>query len=85
MSIVSQCNSYTHCTHTHNHQLYVSHEYDVLILAKIGQRALVGKVNMDIASPDNNYYCESTESSISDTLEFINFVQKKLKVMVEIY
>ena len=34
-----------------------------------GQRALVGKVNMDRNSPDN--YCETTENSLRDTQTFV--------------
>lgn len=48
-------------------------------LAKYGQRALVGKVNMDTeSSPD---YIESTEESISDTVKFIEFVEG-MKVLI---
>lgn len=41
--------------------------------AQCGQRALVGKVNMDRESPDN--YIEDTSKSIADTEQFIEFVE----------
>ena len=44
-----------------------------LVIEKYGQRALVGKVNMDTRSGD---YVETTEDSIKDTLTFINFVRQ---------
>lgn len=44
-----------------------------LILAKAaistGQRAFIGKVCMDCQSPD--FYCESTEQSLTDTKDFV--------------
>jgi len=40
-----------------------------------GQRAFVGKVNMDCYTPDN--YAETTEQSLKDTEEFIINVQKR--------
>jgi guanine deaminase len=43
------------------------------IIAKNKQRALVGKVNMDMKSPEN--YIETTEESIRYTSEFIEFVE----------
>ena len=43
-------------------------------IAAQGQRALVGKVNMDVRSPD--YYIETTEDSIKDTLSFIEYVDQ---------
>lgn len=48
---------------------------NILTLAKHRQRALVGKVNMD-KTTDNNNYIESTENSIADTLKFIEFVEQ---------
>ncbi|KAI7903840.1 guanine deaminase [Cokeromyces recurvatus] len=43
------------------------------ILHQLGQRAYVGKVNMDQNAPD--YYIEKTEDSIRDTEAFIQYVQ----------
>ncbi|XP_038058166.1 guanine deaminase-like isoform X2 [Patiria miniata] len=43
------------------------------IAAKFGQRAFIGKVNMDSNSPD--FYVETTENSIQDTEWFIKQVQ----------
>ncbi|XP_022106133.1 guanine deaminase-like isoform X2 [Acanthaster planci] len=43
------------------------------IVARFGQRAFVGKVNMDSHSPD--FYKETTEKSIQDTIWFIEQVQ----------
>ena len=48
---------------------------NILTLAKHGQRALVGKVNMDKKTTDSDYI-ESTEKSIADTLKFIKFVEE---------
>jgi guanine deaminase len=53
------------------------HKHSTLELAKIcnnfGQRAFVGKVNMDRNCPD--FYVEtSAESSLKDTIEFVNEV-----------
>ena len=44
----------------------------VNIVRDRGQRALVGKVNMDRNSPDN--YCETTENSLRDTQTFVDYV-----------
>lgn len=41
---------------------------------KYGQRALVGKVNMDRNSPDD--YIETTEQSYNDTVEFVHLCGK---------
>jgi guanine deaminase len=41
------------------------------IVNEKGQRALVGKVNMDRNAPD--YYIETTNSSLRDTEEYINY------------
>ncbi|KAF8966201.1 hypothetical protein BGZ46_000413 [Entomortierella lignicola] len=43
------------------------------IIQEQGQRAYVGKVNMNQNSPD--YLVETTESSVKDTRAFINYVQ----------
>ena len=43
------------------------------VIEKYGQRALVGKVNMDTRSGD---YVETTEDSLKDTLAFIDFVRQ---------
>lgn len=42
------------------------------ICSKMGQRAFVGKVNMDRNSPEN--YCEVTKDSLEDTLAFVESV-----------
>jgi len=39
---------------------------------KLGQRAFIGKVNMDLNSPDT--YIEETEASLQDTETFIEYV-----------
>ena len=44
------------------------------VVKELGQRALVGKVNMDRNSPD--FYVETTEKSVDDTLEFVEYVEK---------
>lgn len=44
------------------------------ICSKLGQRAFVGKVNMDIMAPD--FYIESTENSLKDTESFINEIMQ---------
>jgi guanine deaminase len=46
------------------------------IIEQLGQRAFVGKVNMDQNCPDF-YIEESTETSLADTRAFIEYVQKK--------
>jgi len=46
------------------------------LCAKYGQRAYIGKVNMDRNAPD--YYVETTESSIKDTYAFIESFDGKL-------
>ncbi|KAF7725531.1 hypothetical protein EC973_009561 [Apophysomyces ossiformis] len=45
------------------------------VVERLGQRAYVGKVNMDQNSPD--YYIETTENSLRDTRAFIEYTQKK--------
>lgn len=55
--------SYYATTHTESSLLLAQ------ICNKLGQRAFIGKVNMDRNSP--KYYCETTEESISETLRFI--------------
>ncbi|KAI9356593.1 hypothetical protein BD770DRAFT_389661, partial [Pilaira anomala] len=50
------------------------------IIEDLGQRAYIGKVNMDQNSPD--YYIESTESSLDDTRAFIEYVQEKKNHLV---
>ncbi|KAI8078965.1 guanine deaminase [Gilbertella persicaria] len=45
------------------------------IISDLGQRAYVGKVNMDQNAPD--YYVESTSSSLQDTRTFIEYVKTK--------
>ena len=44
------------------------------ICSKMGQRAFVGKVNMDRNSPEN--YCEDTEDSLADTVAFVDSVAR---------
>eukprot|EP00731_Ephydatia_muelleri_P017080 Em0010g178a len=51
------------------------------IIANIGQRALVGKVNMDQESPD--HYVEDTQQSIDDTRSFVDFVKKMENSLVK--
>lgn len=51
------------------------------IIAKIGQRALVGKVNMDQHSP--KFYVEDTQKSIEDTKSFVDFVKKMENSLVK--
>lgn len=45
------------------------------LVEQYGQRAYVGKVNMDSNSP--NYYVETTASSLQDTRTFIEYVKAK--------
>ncbi|XP_043483099.1 guanine deaminase [Leptopilina heterotoma] len=56
-----------------------------LILAqkavKYGQRAFIGKLNMNL--PRNDGYYESTEDSISDTIKFISDVEKLKNPLVK--
>lgn len=42
--------------------------------AKLGQRAFIGKVNMN--APRDDGYCESTENSIKDTMSFIKSIER---------
>ncbi|KAI8851854.1 hypothetical protein BC829DRAFT_424950 [Chytridium lagenaria] len=42
------------------------------VVHAIGQRAFVGKVNMDRNSPE--YYTETTQSSMKDTEQFVDYV-----------
>lgn len=44
------------------------------VCKQLGQRAIIGKVNMNRLAPDD--YCETTEKSITDTLDFINYCQQ---------
>jgi guanine deaminase len=60
------------------------HKAAAEILADIvelsGQRAFIGKVNMDCYSPDN--YCETTAGSLKATEDFIlNINKRKVKRM----
>lgn len=61
------------------------HKAAAEILADIvelsGQRAFIGKVNMDCYSPDN--YCETTAASLKATEEFILNVQKRKNPRVQ--
>lgn len=50
------------------------------IIEGLGQRAFIGKVNMDQNAPD--YYIESTEASLDDTRAFIEYVQQKKNPLV---
>jgi guanine deaminase len=43
------------------------------IVEEMGQRAYVGKVNMDRNSPD--FYIEGTQESLQGTLEFVEFIK----------
>ena len=49
--------------------------YMSIHVASQGQRALVGKVNMDMRSPD--ILIETIEDSIRDTESFIEYLQQK--------
>ncbi|XP_071643222.1 guanine deaminase [Temnothorax longispinosus] len=42
--------------------------------AKLGQRAFIGKVNMN--APRDDGYCESTEKSIKETVAFIKSIER---------
>ncbi len=42
-------------------------------ISNTGQRAFIGKVCMDINSPEN--YCESTEENVNGTLELIEYIK----------
>ncbi|KAK9720271.1 hypothetical protein K7432_004258 [Basidiobolus ranarum] len=50
---------------------------------ELGQRAYVGKVNMDRNSPE--YYIETTEDSIEKTEEFVQFMLEKNKTNPRVY
>eukprot|EP00128_Syssomonas_multiformis_P000886 Colp12_sorted_trinity150504_noHs@21336 len=50
------------------------------IIEKAGQRAFVGKVNMDRNSPD--FYIETTAESIKGTMEFITTVLEKANPLI---
>ncbi|GAA5811507.1 hypothetical protein MFLAVUS_004944 [Mucor flavus] len=50
------------------------------IIEGLGQRAFIGKVNMDQNAPE--YYIESTEASLDDTRAFIEYVQQKKNPLV---
>ncbi|EDO38739.1 predicted protein [Nematostella vectensis] len=50
------------------------------VCEKYNQRAFIGKVNMDINSP--NYYIEDTLKSVADTEEFIDYVQRKRNPLI---
>lgn len=43
-------------------------------VAELGQRAFIGKINMNI--PRNDEYYESTEKSIKDTIAFVESVER---------
>ncbi|KAJ3446490.1 guanine deaminase [Anaeramoeba flamelloides] len=51
------------------------------LCAKYGQRAIIGKVNMNRNSPDN--YIETTSDSIRDTEAFVEYVKNKPTDLVE--
>ncbi|KAL6265415.1 hypothetical protein P5V15_002211 [Pogonomyrmex californicus] len=42
--------------------------------AELGQRAFIGKVNMN--TPRDDGYCESTEKSVKDTIAFIKSIER---------
>ncbi|OBZ89291.1 Guanine deaminase [Choanephora cucurbitarum] len=50
------------------------------IIAQLGQRAYVGKVNMDQEAPE--YYVETTEESLRDTRLFIEYVKNKKNALI---
>ncbi|KAI8393497.1 guanine deaminase [Radiomyces spectabilis] len=45
------------------------------IIENLGQRAYIGKVNMDQNAPD--FYIEETDASLKNTRTFVEYVQKK--------
>ncbi|XP_064403300.1 guanine deaminase-like isoform X2 [Halichondria panicea] len=45
-----------------------------------GQRALIGKINIDVLSPD---YTEEIQASIDDTRKFIKFVQEMQNPLIQ--
>lgn len=45
------------------------------VIERVGQRALVGKVNMDRNSPPE--LTETTAQSVMDTIDFVDYVLKK--------
>jgi len=51
------------------------------VISDVGQRALVGKVNMDQQCPDT--YCEDTQQSLQDTRSFIKFVNAMKNPLVQ--
>ena len=64
----TQTHAHTHAhTHTRHRHMHAHTVLCQLLAASSGQRALIGKVNMDINCPDS--YREATSSSISDTVE----------------
>ncbi|KAL9643091.1 hypothetical protein ABK040_002799 [Willaertia magna] len=71
----SVCNGSTTCVY-----FATIHKESSLQLARItkefGQRAFIGKVNMDRMSP--NDYIEDTEESIKDTIEFIERMNSEI-------
>ncbi|KAG0163643.1 hypothetical protein DFQ28_011195 [Apophysomyces sp. BC1034] len=52
------------------------------VVERLGQRAYVGKVNMDQNSPD--YYIESTEASLRDSRAFIEYTQNKSSLVTPV-
>ncbi|KAI8098979.1 guanine deaminase [Halteromyces radiatus] len=50
------------------------------VVEKLGQRAYIGKVNMDQNSPD--YYIETTQDSLDNTKAFIEYTQQKKNKLV---
>ncbi|KAI9334834.1 hypothetical protein DFJ73DRAFT_799018 [Zopfochytrium polystomum] len=50
------------------------------VVEALGQRAFVGKVNMDRNSPD--YYSETTETSFQETVEFVDYTLAKQSPLV---
>ncbi|XP_012524966.1 guanine deaminase [Monomorium pharaonis] len=49
--------------------------------AKLGQRAFIGKVNMNV--PRDDGYYESTEKSIKDTTVLINYIERNWNPLVK--
>ncbi|KAK3930206.1 Guanine deaminase [Frankliniella fusca] len=50
-------------------------------VVRAGQRALIGKVNMNVNNPD--YYNESTEQSVDDTVSFVERLQQLQSPLVQ--
>ncbi|KAH6561570.1 guanine deaminase [Batrachochytrium salamandrivorans] len=70
-----RCGTTTACYYATTHLEAAKTLADVV--AKAGQRAFIGKVNMDRNSPD--YYTETTDESIQATCDSIDYIRNTLK------